>query len=142
MADKPGSSAVPPPPASQKAALSPLRASVRAKAGRSSANVVLGSLLVLFVLGAFAIALPMLSARKPETPEPSARTPAARIGTVTLPSDGDGCRRMALDNQTGRMTEVERVRCVGSAAATPEDAMRDRYSGGRLEAIRRSFSER
>ena len=98
---------------------------------------------MLCVLGAFAVVLPMLSARKPEASAPSARTPAtARMGTVTLPSNGDRCRRMALDNQTGRMTEVERTRCLGSAAATPEDAVRDRYSGGRLEAIRKSFSDR
>ncbi len=124
--------------------LSPLRASIRGKSGRSSANRMLGIVLVTVMLAGFALAIPLLSAPPPPAVERSRDVQSSRVGSITLAPDGEHCRRMALDNKTGRMEEVGRVRCVGVGAgsAHPEDVMRERYSGGRLEVIRKSFSER
>jgi hypothetical protein len=124
--------------------LSPLRASIQTKSGRSRSHVVLGSVLVVLMLGGFALLLPILAANAPE-PNRRARGPdpqAGRIGTVTLSPDGEHCRQMTLDNHTGKMVEAGRIRCATNIPVNAEEAVRQRYSGGRLDAIRKSFSDR
>lgn len=123
---------------------SPLRASARRKSARSSSNMVLGSVLVMILLGGFALVLPHLGPKNAATAPPaqSRDERSGRVGTVTLSREGDHCRRMELDNNTGRMVEMDRVRCASEGPASPEDAVREKYSGGRIDAIRKSFSGR
>ena len=66
------------------------------------------------------------------------------VATVRLAPEGNSCREFHIDNQTGRMTDDVRVTCTSSGTASSKagDVMRDRYSGGRLDSIRDSFSSR
>jgi hypothetical protein len=129
--------------ATRAAANSALRASAKKASRRSSSNFVLGGVLLTMLLGGFALVVQYLptSASHSQSSSSSVRSDP-RVGTVTFSSDGDNCRRMVLDNKTGQMVEIGSVRCAGSPPSSPEEAMQQRYSGGRLDAIRKSFSGR
>jgi hypothetical protein len=117
---------------------SPLRTSARKESRRSTSNLLPGAVLITLLVGAFALLLQSLPSSAPKPP--SKRDP--RVGIVTLSPEGEQCRRMALDNKTGRMVEMERLPCTGAPPNGPQEIMQQRYSGGRLEAIRESFSSR
>lgn len=121
------------------------RARSRRRAVRSRAHYVTGGLCVAVLLAGLAVGLPWLAGtRKAAQVTPPAEAGAVHVGTMLMALEGDYCRRMAFDNSSGAMWEVERIRCAGMDA-TPVDsaeAVRQRYSGGRLEAIRRSFADR
>src|SRR5262249_7207295 len=69
---------------------------------------------------------------------------AKSIGTVRFMGEGQSCRELQIDNQTGRVSEKKRAGdCKETRTPTdPQEVMKSRYSGGRLESIRESFSGR
>jgi hypothetical protein len=76
------------------------------------------------------------------------RTPAADDGaahrsvTIRLAREGDLCRQVTIDNKTGQMTDKGRLPCDKATPTDPKEQLKERYSGGRLDAIRNSFTAR
>lgn len=74
----------------------------------------------------------------PPTPAQQAADPPQRTeGVITFAREGDACRQVILDNSTGRLRDNGSVPC--GKPATPEERLRERYSGGRIDSIRDSF---
>jgi hypothetical protein len=65
------------------------------------------------------------------------------VGTIRFPTDREPCRELQIDNQTGRIErrQVDNCREV-QIPADPQEAVRNRYSSGRLDAVRDSFKGR
>lgn len=120
----------------------PMRVGRRRRPARERAQLVIVAVIVVLT-GCLVVGLTMLAAMRTAAPVPP-RTDAgiSRVGTVVLPSDGESCRRMAFENSGGAMWEIGSVRCGGAIPQDPQEAVRQRYSGGRLDAIRKGFSER
>jgi hypothetical protein len=75
---------------------------------------------------------------------PQNQAGSRHLGTIQLSAEGDKCRRLLLDNKTGQVIGGKAVACGGNADVPfdPKEALKRRYSGGRLDAIRDSFSGR
>ena len=106
------------------------------KSGRSSRGFIVGGAAIMILLGGGAILINAMQAHDPLVSDGSRH----QVGTITLAPEGEFCRQLAFDNTSGRMVEVGRIKCMGSDSGDPAQRVRDRYSGGRLEAIRKSFS--
>lgn len=104
--------------------------------GGNSRRFILFGVATMVMLGGAAILLQMQADTRP-VPSPEA---THSIGLITLAPEGVWCRQLSLDNRSGRMVEVGRIKCVGPGSVDPEQQMRERYSGGRIETIRKSFS--
>jgi hypothetical protein len=63
------------------------------------------------------------------------------VGTITLAPSGAYCRQLALDNNTGVISQLGFIRCTD---AEPDRFHADVGPGptGRLDGIRRSFTQR
>jgi hypothetical protein len=71
--------------------------------------------------------------------------PATATGSDgTIRFAGEHCREFQIDNRTGRVSEKHRVDdCKETKTPSdPKELMKSRYSSGRLESIRDSFSGR
>lgn len=110
----------------------------KAHGGNSRSFIVCG-VAIMIMLGGAAIVL-KLQADRGAAPSPQAVSASHNVGLITLAPEGAWCRQLSLDNQSGRMVEVGRIKCVGPGSVDPEQQMRERYSGGRIESIRKSFS--
>ena len=69
------------------------------------------------------------------------REAAYRSGTIRFGRHGELCRQVAIDNRTGQMTDKGNLPCDKAPPTDAKDIMRER-SGGRLDAIRNSFTSR
>jgi hypothetical protein len=102
-----------------------------------AATVVVGA--GVFVAGAVwrdSSIAPVPKAERPVKPE-------AAMGVVQLAPDGDVCRQVQIDYKTGRVVERSRIACKDAAVpADSKDAFKQRFSNGRLESIRDSFTSR
>jgi hypothetical protein len=64
-------------------------------------------------------------------------TAPTSVGTIRLARDGDSCREVKIDNNTGKLTNSGRVDCKeGAIPSEPREMTR------RLEAIRDAFTGR
>jgi hypothetical protein len=108
------------------------------KIGDSRSFIVFG-VAIIIMLG---IASILLQLQPDSHPAPPGAADANRhnVGTITLAPEGVYCRQLALDNRSGDLVEAGRIKCIGPGSVEPEQPMQDRYSGGRIEAIRKSFS--
>lgn len=93
------------------------------------------------LLAVFAIVLPRIAPRElpsvPQTTDPNWDV----VGTITLAPEGAYCRQLALDNNTGDISEIGRVRCIEIERERTEAASSDN-TAARLDSIRKSFSKR
>jgi hypothetical protein len=64
------------------------------------------------------------------------------VGTIKLGREGDRCRHLTLDNRTGQIRDDGAQPCHRPVPGDPKEQLRERYSGGRLDAIRDSFRSR
>jgi hypothetical protein len=77
--------------------------------------------------------------------EPHAATNSSVVtGTILFARD---CQEVEIDNRTGALTRKKAGTCNEATTneaktSDPQETMRSRYSGGRLDAIRESFSGR
>jgi hypothetical protein len=58
------------------------------------------------------------------------------VGTIRLARDGDSCREVTIDNNSGRLSEHRRVDCKEGTPSEPREMTK------RLEAIRDAFQGR
>ncbi len=65
-----------------------------------------------------------------------------KVTTIKLPGEGNLCRHATIDNRTGQVTDKGRAACENPVPTTPEEQLRQRYSGGRLQSISESFKSR
>jgi hypothetical protein len=114
------------------------RPHAKARGGNSRRFIVFGAAIMIMLGGAAIIINMQIDSR--QAPAPEAATNTHNTGIITLAPEGQWCRQLSLDNRSGRMVEVGRVKCVGPGSVDPEQTMRERYSGGRLDTIRKSFS--
>lgn len=118
------------------------RRSSAPKSGRSSRGFILGTAALLIFASAWALLFKAIAAGRHASPADVSEASRRNAGTIMLAPEGEFCRQLGLDNRSGRTVEMGRIKCTGTGAAAPTEGMRERYSGGRLESIRRSFSDR
>lgn len=64
------------------------------------------------------------------------------VGTIRFRPEGNMCREATIDTRTGQMISEDRRPCEKPVPSDPKEQLKERYSGGRLDAIRDSFRSR
>jgi hypothetical protein len=115
--------------------------------GEGKLLAVLGSMLVILVIGGLVAVAPFFPAADLDVLR--SRTPPTSAKIIMAPADGK-CRQRLMDNQTGQFSDATSVQCeeplLGQSADSSDDARKlpqTRYSvGGRADRIRESFTKR
>jgi len=64
------------------------------------------------------------------------------VGTIRFAREGNMCRELTIDTRSGQMMNENRRPCEKPVSSDPKEQVKERYSGGRLDAIRDSFMSR